>query len=394
MSQNLLYIAHRTPFPPDKGDRIRNWNVLRFLANRANVHFACLADEPVSEETRQAISDLCIKLKIVPIDCRRWLRSMASAFMGGTFSEGAFSSPELRRTLKDWARQTRFDAVIVSASSLTPYLCQLPGLPALVDLVDVDSQKWLDYAAASSFPKSLLYQLEGTRLRRLERDLPAKCKAVLLVSDAEARIYKQYARPGVVMTTTNGVDLDYFKPRDLPQETACTFVGALDYKPNVEGACWFARTVWPSLYRRRPDLRFRVLGRRPSPAIRSLSGYPGIEIVGQVPDVRPWIARSTVVVVPLQIARGVQNKVLEALAMEKAVISSPTALNGLQAVPGEHLLAASSAQEWIETIERLLDDAKLRRRLGTGGRTYVELNHTWDRCLEPLAEILKLAAAS
>jgi sugar transferase (PEP-CTERM/EpsH1 system associated) len=217
---------------------------------------------------------------------------------------------------------------------------------------------------------------------------------VFLVSDAETKLYRSFAQSGPVFTATNGVDLDFFQPRDAPSEQACTFVGALDYKPNIDGACWFAETVWPELHRRRPELRFRLVGRRPSATILALARRPGIEVIGQVSDVRPWIGGSAVVVVPLRIARGVQNKVLEALAMAKAVIASPASLNGLAAMPGEHLLAASSPQEWIETIERLLDDAELRRRLGLAGRTYVETNHTWEKCLQPFADVLNLAPAT
>ena len=390
MPQNLLYITHRVPYPLDKGDRIRNWNVLRFLAHRACIHLACLADEPVSSETRRILSENCDQMAIVPLDRVRWLRMAGSALTGGTFSEGAFSTPALRQVVRDWTKQTKFNAAIASASSLAPYLRQMSDVPAVVDLVDVDSQKWLDYGAASSFPKSLAYRFEGNRLRKLERELPAWCKAVLLVSDAETEIYSRFAKPGPVFTVTNGVDFDCFEPQGVPPEPACTFVGALDYKPNVDGACWFAKMVWPELYRRRPDLRFRLVGRRPAIEILALGNIPGIEIIGEIPDVRPWVAKSAVIVVPLQIARGIQNKLLEALAMAKAVVSSPAALNGLKAIPGDQLLAAKSPPEWIESIERCLDDVNLRQRLGASGRAYVQRNHNWDKCLQPLAEILKL----
>ncbi len=390
MPANLLYLAHRVPHPPDKGDRIRNWNVLRFLARRARVHLACLADEPVPAETRRVLTETCAELAIVPVGIGRRLRMLGGALIGRTFSEGAFSSPQLRRVIRDWTAQTKFDGVIVSASSLVPYVRQTPGVPAVVDLVDVDSQKWLDFAASSSFPKSLLYRIEGRRLRNLERDLPTWCKAVLVVSQAETELYRQFAKPGPIYTVTNGVDLDYFQPKDVPEELACTFVGALDYKPNVDGACWFAEAVWPELHKRRPELRFRLVGRQPAAEVKKLADIPGIEVVGQVPDVRPWVAKSRVMVVPLRIARGVQNKVLEALAMAKAVISSPAALNGLGVKAGEHLLSASSPQEWIEAILSLLDDEDLRRRLGQAGRAYVEAHHTWERCLRPLADILNL----
>ena len=173
-------------------------------------------------------------------------------------------------------------------------------------------------------------------------------------------------------------------------ERGCVFVGALDYRPNVEGAVWFCREVWPRLRDRVPGARLDLVGRRPAPAVRRLAEVPGVEVVGPVPDVRPYLARAAVAVVPLRIARGVQNKVLEALAMGKAVVASPQALTGLGVGPGEHVLSASSPWEWVEAIGQLLDDAGFRQRLGSEGRLYVEENHDWGRCLDPFGSLVGL----
>jgi sugar transferase (PEP-CTERM/EpsH1 system associated) len=225
-------------------------------------------------------------------------------------------------------------------------------------------------------------------LRRLERDLSSWSRAVTLVSDAESALYRGFAAPGRVHVVTNGVDLDYFRREQVTEEPACIFIGALDYRPNVDAATWFVAEVWPALYRRRPELRFRVVGRRPVAAVRRLGQVPGVEVIGEVPDVRPWLARSAVVVAPLRLGRGVQNKVLEALAMAKACVASPAALAGLRARPGVEVLSATTPAEWVEAITRLLDDSNLRRKLGDAGRGYVEAHHAWDTCLERLAEIL------
>jgi glycosyltransferase involved in cell wall biosynthesis len=158
----------------------------------------------------------------------------------------------------------------------------------------------------------------------------------------------------------------------------------------VDAACWFCEQVWPELHRRRPTSRFFLVGRRPAPAVRRLAGLPGVELVGQVPDVRPSVERAAVAVVPLRIARGVQNKVLEALAMGRAAVVSPEALAGLRAEPGVHLLSASTRREWVESVLRLLDDAALRQQLGRAGRKYVEENHCWDRCLDAFGSLLGL----
>jgi glycosyltransferase involved in cell wall biosynthesis len=168
-------------------------------------------------------------------------------------------------------------------------------------------------------------------------------------------------------------------------------VGALDYFPNVDAAVWFCQEVWPSIHRQHPQATFKLVGRRPAPAVQRLGEIPGVQLVGAVPDVRPFVASAAAVVAPLRIARGLQNKVLEALAMGKAVVASPPALAALECQPGVHLLAASSAAEWIEAILRLLANADLGKELGASGRKYVEEHHAWDRCLEPLNDLLGLA---
>jgi sugar transferase (PEP-CTERM/EpsH1 system associated) len=272
-------------------------------------------------------------------------------------------------------------------------MAELRGVPSVVDLVDVDSQKWLDYAERDRGPRAWLYRTEGRRLRRLEQGLPDWARAVTLVSEAEAEVYRRIRPGSAALAVTNGVDLETFRPDLSAPEHGCVFVGALDYRPNVDGACWFCRAVWPEV-RRRVPARLALVGRRPAPAVRRLGREPGVEVIGPVADVRPYLARAAVVVAPLRIARGVQNKVLEALAMGKAVVASPQALEGLRAEPGVHVLAASTPQEWAEAVARLLGDEPLRRQLGAAGRRYVEGHHRWEVCLEPFAEVLGLPRAA
>jgi sugar transferase (PEP-CTERM/EpsH1 system associated) len=390
---NFLYLAHRLPYPPDKGDRIRSFHTLRFLSQRGAIHLACFADEPVAPGVVEALGRYCARVAVIPLGRARWLRAAAALLRGRSVTAGAFDSPTLRATLRDWARQTRFDAALASSSGMAPYLQrpELRGVQALVDLVDVDSQKWLDYAAAGRGPlKNWLYRTEGRRLRVLERRLPTWARAVTLVSQAEADLYREFCAAGSVHAITNGVDLDYFAPQPDGAEPCCAFVGALDYPPNVDAVTWFCREVWPELRLRRPEARLLLIGRRPVPAVTEAAGLPGVDLFADVPDVRPHLARAALAVAPLRIARGVQNKVLEALAMSKAVVASPQALAGLKANPGEHLQTAAAPAEWVAVVDRLLGDAELRRQLGQAGRQYVEQNHRWDVCLQPLAELLGL----
>lgn len=390
---DVLYLVHRVPFPPDKGDRIRAFHLLRHLSRRANVHLACLADEPIDEQVRPALMQYVQRLAIVPLGLwRRRLRIAGSLLAGHTASEGAFSTPELRALLRQWSAATPFHAAIASASSLVPYLrmLELSGVPAIVDVVDVDSQKWLDYAGAGWGPRSWLYRLEGHRLRRLEQQLPAWAAAVTLVSEAEADLYRRFSPAGPIHAVGNGVDLEYFQPQPAATGTGCVFVGALDYRPNVDGAVWFCNEVWPKIHRCRPDATLALVGRNPVPAVRRLAAIPGIDVVGQVPDVRPYLSSAAVVVVPLQIARGVQNKVLEALAMSRAVVATPPSLEALGVQPGVHLEAAQTPSEWVDAVLQLLADPARRHVLAAAGRHYVEQYHHWERCLRPFDDLLRL----
>ena len=391
----VLVLTHRVPFPPDKGDRIRTYHILKWLSSRATIHLACLADENVDPLTLSALAELCERIEIIPHGGQgRWARALWSFAKGGTISEGVFDSQALKTLLTRWKGEHHYDAVFASASSLVPYLRrkELRDISAVIDLVDVDSQKWLDYAGNGRKPMDFVLRAEGRRLRCVEHEIAGWARAVTLVSEAEAALYRESCgvSDGPVHAIRNGVDLDYYHADSQTTSkttSGCVFVGALDYRPNVDGAVWFCREAWPEIRRRVPDATLTLVGRRPVPAVQRLAECPGVELAGQVPDVRPFLARAAVAVVPLRLARGVQNKVLEAMAMRKAVISSPQAVAGIRAEPGRDLLIASSPQEWAETVCLLLGDPARCEKLGESGRSYVEANHRWESCLNPFGPL-------
>ncbi len=387
---DLLFLAHRVPYPPDKGDRIRTYHLLKNLGTAASIHLACLADEPVAAESIAALRRCCRRVAIVPIGKLRHLHAAWSLLWGGSATVGAFDSPALRAVVARWSRETCFDAAVASSSGIAPHLFapELDGVPAIVDMMDVDSQKWIDYAATAPWPKSQLYATEGRRLRQYEREIAGRARAVVFVSDAEAEEFRGITPAGHVCVVPNGVDLEYFPPAEAVDEPTCVFVGALDYRPNVDAACWFCREVWPRVHRRQPQARCLLVGRRPVPAVQRLGGIAGIEVIGQVPDVRPWLRQAAISVNPLRIARGVQNKVLEALAMARAVIASPQALAGLGVSDGVEALSAATVSDWEAAILRLFEDAELRQRMGQAGRRFVEEHHRWDTCVEPFAALV------
>ncbi|HUY91129.1 MAG TPA: TIGR03087 family PEP-CTERM/XrtA system glycosyltransferase [Pirellulales bacterium] len=392
---NLLYLVHRIPYPPNRGDRIRSYHLLRFLAARYDVYLACLADEPVPPAHEAALREFCRRLAIVPLGRKtRWLNAAAKRILGRSATEGLFESPALRRIVSDWAGQTRFDVVFAFCSSMVPYL-ELPALrdvPALIDFVDVDSQKWFDYAETATGLKRALFASEGRRVRRLEIDAARRARAVAVVSEAEAELCREHCAPTPVYGIGNGVDLDYFgavsPPEDSADQPHCVFVGALDYRANVDGITWFCREVWPEMRRRYPQATFTAVGRNPSAVVCRLADLPGVQVVADVPDVRPYLARASAVVAPLRVARGIQNKVLEALAARRAVVASSGALDGLDVEAGRHALCADLPSEWITALSRLFDDAALRNEFGASGRAFVELHHGWAPRLAPFGDLL------
>lgn len=388
----VLFLTHRVPCPPDKGDRIRSYNLLRYLAQRADVCLGCLADEPWSEETARTIDSLTEDACITPIGFSRKVYGGVSLLAGRSITEGWFHSRRLVRWIDQAARKRPFDAVVTFCSGMAPY-ANRPGVlrtPLIVDLVDVDSEKWLQFSRAGSGPRNWLYGLEGARLRRLERRLGDRAAAVTLVSREEADLYRQIAPAANTVAVGNGVDFAYFRrPADAPrQPNAVVFLGALDYRPNIDGIRWFCREVWPSIRERYPAATLRIVGRRPTSAVRGLAEVAGVSVHADVPDVRPYLFEATVAVAPLEVARGVQNKVLEAMACETPVIASSQALEGISAVAGREALSADLATEWSDQIAHVFDDPALAGRLALAARNHVETQFDWGAQLAPLGQLL------
>ena len=395
---NILLLTHRAPYPPDRGDRIRSYHLLRHLSRSSHVYLGALVDEPVSAETRIALREHTAAMTLAPLGRRsRWIKAAWSLARGRSATEGLFASQSLRQQVRTWARAIRFDAAIAFCSSMVQFtnVPELAGVPLLVDLVDVDSQKWHDYAAAATGLKRRLFALEGQRVRVLERSLPSRARAITLVSEAEADLFRRVCPNDKTIAVPNGVDLDYFTP-DFPvaepKPNQCVFVGVLDYRANVESLVWFCREVWPRVMAQKPDAVFAIVGKNPAPVVKQLALQPGIRLVGPVPDVRPYVAESRFSVAPLQIARGIQNKVLEAMAMARPVVASLQALEGLDITPGHEVCAASSPAEWACALSSLYDQGVFAARLGQAGRRFVAARHGWSACLAPYDDLVDAVA--
>ncbi|NMC21282.1 MAG: TIGR03087 family PEP-CTERM/XrtA system glycosyltransferase [Thermogutta sp.] len=404
----ILFLVHRTPYPPNRGHRIRSYNLIQYLSRFAVVDTAFLADEPVTDGVPAGLAELCDHVIAVPVDKRRrWLRGLWSLAVGRSATEGLFSSPRLRREIAALHSARTYDWVIAYCSSMAQYLAYTgcPPQRCVVDLVDVDSRKFFDYASWARRPARALYRLEGRRLRRLEASLARRVRWITLVSEAECRVFRDFCPAENVIAVENGVDGDYFHPhavrgereqsrtdpdRAVPAGPSCVFTGALDYRANVDGLMWFLSEVWPKVRGRRSDAVFHIVGGGAGKPLREAAARAGAALTGDVPDVRPYLARATVVA-PLRIARGIQNKVLEGMAMARPVIASPQALEGLAVSPGEDVLEAREPPEWVAALERLWGSPSEQRRLGDNARRLVEARYTWAARLRPLQSLLSLA---
>lgn len=406
----ILFLVHRIPYPPNRGDRIRSFHLLEFLAERAEVALGFLSEQRPPAEALEALESRCVWVGWARWGrWRRWWQAAWCFLQGKTATQGLFASAELRRQLQEGIRGHRPDAVLVFCSSMVQYL-DLPGLASgriVVDLVDVDSQKWLEYAQWSRGWRRWAYQQEGRRLRKLEAEIGRRGWAVMLTGPHEAAIYRQIAPETNIYVVPNGVDLEYFRPDFRPEGQPpsgppsrsdawrrCVFVGALDYQANIDGLRWFCQEVWPQVRRQHPEAEFVVVGSHPTKAVHRMAGRtPGVRLVGPVGDVRPYLAEAEVVVVPLRVARGIQNKVLEALAMGKAVLASPQALEGLAVRPGTEAESAETPGDWVKTLLALWSHRERREQLGRAGRRYVESHHRWEEVLRPVASLLGLPEA-
>ena len=392
MKPRILYITHRVPWPPDRGDRIRTWNILKYLSTFADVDLACLADEDVSDDTLNMLKGVTKQLLIVPHKGKlRYVEGAISLAAGKTVTEGLFNNRQLSRMLAQWSQKTNYDAVMASSSGIARYaqsVAENNNAPVWIDLIDVDSQKWLDYANSARFPMSVVYRLEGQRLRNVETRLAQSSERLLVVSEAERDLFRSFCPDGPIQSIGNGVDLQYFCPDNQPiHQHSCTFVGVMNYLPNADGVKWFVSEVWPRVRQKYPDAKFNIVGKSPTPDVLKLNEVPGVYVTGSVPDVRPYLHQANCVVVPLRIARGVQNKILEAMACGRPLVCSPSPLKGLSIENDLHLLQAESPDEWLRQISQIFDDKTRASELGTAASAWVQLNHRWEACLEPLREM-------
>lgn len=394
---NILYVCHRFPFPPKRGGKIRPFNMIRHFTSQGHQVTVCSMSRSESEaQEGEGIAEHCLRFEMASVkNPVQILRMVARLPLTTPSSMGFFYSPELKRRIEKLLTTQHFDLIFVHCSSVAQYVEDVKGIPKVLDFGDMDSQKWLEYANYKPFPLSLGYRLEGKKMEMAEKRLARKFDLCTATTRAEWETLRNYGTARATDWFPNGVDANYFKPDGEGYDPdTLSFIGRMDYYPNQECMFDFCRNTHPLIQSRRPGAKLLIVGADPTPAVRKLAELPGVTVTGSVPDVRPYILRSAAMVAPLNIARGTQNKILEAMAMGVPVVTSPAGAGGVDAEDGIHFLVGRNPIEYAENCLRLMQNAEERARFSVAGRERMLANHDWRASMRRLDTIVDRLLAS
>lgn len=396
---NILYLVHRLPYPPNKGDKVRSYHLLKHLQKNHRVFLGTFIDDAEDDVHLPALKAMCPDVyvgRISPPVAK--IKSLLKLVTGEALTLGYYQHAGLLRWVARIEQTIALDATVVFSSAMALFAPK--HLPMLVDFVDVDSAKWAQYANNRTWPMSWLYRREAQRLLTFERRVAASSCKSFFVTANEVKLFERLAPECAqrVEALQNGVDATYFQPDSghsnpfATDEVSIVFTGAMDYWPNIDAVAWFVADVMPKLLVVRPQIRFYIVGRNPSGVVRALSG-DHVVVTGTVNDVRPYLQHAAAVVAPLRVARGIQNKILEAMAMGQAVVTVPDCADAIGADEEHGLFRAADAEAFVSVVERFLCQTDSVKRLGLAARHWVITQFSWDAHLSGLDMYLNRALA-
>jgi len=386
--RDLLFISHRIPWPLNKGEKIRAWNLIQHLRPNYRIHLGCVVDDPADMAHVDRLRDVCASVGAFPIDKgRQKAMALLRARPGRPLMPDFYFSRALQRWVDAVLARTKMDVLYIYSVAMAPYVLALDHPCKILDAQDIDSEKWAEYGRSAAYPMRFVWLREARTLLAYERAAAAACAWSFFVSEPEALRFRELApeSAGKIVAVECGVDLQRFTPDavyDWPfgeGHANLVFTGNMDYWPNADAAMWFAREVMPLLLREEPGTVFWVVGANPGAEVLALQDLPGVRVTGRVEDVRPYVAHAGVIVAPLRIARGIQNKVLEGMASGKPVIASPAAFEGVRAEAGTELLVADGAAEFARLVLEVLRGG--HAGLGAAGRAAMERGYAWSAVL-------------
>lgn len=399
----ILVVDEEVPFPLNSGKRLRTFNLLKHLAQRHEIVFVCRQHEGIKGVDPQALEEVGIRTILVPHPIRQkagakfYVALAANLFSSYPYVVTSHYSKPLIKSI--W-REIELKPFDLLHCEWTPYAVNLrPFLPTpSVDVAhNVESRIWRRYFEVEPNPPKKAYiYLQWKKMEQFERKVFSLFTRTVAVSDQDKAVIAQWTSEDRIAVVPNGVDVDYFNPSGIPQQPhSLVFTGALDWRPNVDCMLYFLDEIWPVVLQSFPHSSLTIVGRRPIAALQDrVSGVQSIKLTGTVDDVRPYMEKATVYIVPLRVGGGSRLKILEAFSMRKAVVATSIGAEGIEAVPGEHLLIADDTQSFAAAITHLFQDHELRIRLGTAGRSLVEKKYQWKTLAEKLERVWIEAANS
>jgi sugar transferase (PEP-CTERM/EpsH1 system associated) len=391
----IFYICRRVPFPPDRGDKIAAFNEIRHLAARHEVHVFCLGDGVRDLANISGLQNYAKSVTTAPVDeFTIKLRALAALFTGQALSVAALNEMKLHDAIQKKFAELRPDLIIVYSCNMAQFAEHFPEVPRIMHFGDLDSLKWRQYAGRSSMPLNWVYAIEARRLLGYERYIAKIFSHALVHTEIEKDDFERLI-PGIPVTVVgNGVDLEYFRSAgEAKQPASVVFTGVMDYRPNIDAVVWFCNEILPIVQTEIPAVNFTICGSRPAPAVRRLAKRRGITVTGWVPDARLYLDRAEVFVAPLRMARGVQNKLLEALAMGLPCVASTAAWSGTVIRDGEGILVTDEPMEFARHVVDMLRDSTRRAEMARRARAAAEANYRWEDQLARLDQVIGAAVS-
>ena len=400
----LLFLCHRMPYPPNKGDKIRAYHWLKALAANYRVHLGTFVDDPQDWVHRPALEPLCATSCFTSLEPRRAkLRSVSGLLRREALSLAYYRDRAMARWVKRVLAEHPISAILVFSSTMAPYVKSVTDRRRVLDFVDVDSDKWRQVAGRSRAPMRWVYRREARKLLWAERRMAREFDASVFVSEAEADFFRRAAPESAehVHAIGNGVDADYFDPESEHADPyggqggrQIVFTGVMDYSANIDAVDWFVAEVLPLIRTRMPDVGFTIVGARPTARVTALADEPGVTVTGSVDDVRPYTRHAAVAIAPMRIARGIQNKVLEALAMGRPVVMTPQAAAGLVPADAAFASVADEPENFANAVVDALTRDESTESVSDSARAYVRRYYSWAARFDELLALMAEGHAS
>ncbi len=397
----ILIIAQRCPYPPNKGEKIRTFHQLKYF-NECG-HDVILASPYEDDSDQKYFDELkkhhCLNVVSTKLSTKPF-RLISGMLKNKALSISNFYSPNLQSEIDDILSSQEIDVIFCSASSVSEYIFRsktyprLKPLPKLImDFMDVDSDKWAQYEKSHQWPLSAIYARESRLIAAAEANIVKTFEHCLLITQTEVDLFQTiHGNVKNLIAIENGLDTNtFYPPTNLRQTTDpyFLFAGVMDYAPNIDAVMWFIDLVWPDVKKKWPNAKFCIAGMNPSEKIKKLRLKEGIEVTGFVDDIKPFFDKTNIFIAPFRIARGVQNKVLQAFACGLPVIATSMGAEGIRYNADKDILLAGTPEQFINRIEQLISDKKFYDCISNNALKNIVNNYSWESILQPLKTLLK-----